>query len=981
MLRMKRFTCSFLLILLSSSILLLGGLYFLTQQTLRYQLAQRNHETHLMLQDGQGALNQQLQWVRAELSSLIISSEIRHLVNTPNAAHQAQAAQQFLFLLKRNPHFDQVRWIDQQGYERLRAQQSFSGPQLIAAEQLRNTAQQDYLRITQSTAPGAAFTFIANLNQAQQALKPVLQVLTPLSGDAGQRMGIVVIDIRVQDLLDVLLGKLQGVWGELMIINQAGYWVYHPHSALQRTPGLEHEPHFSENFSMHFPITWEELQKQLKLHSADTLNTSEGRFFFSTLELSNDHLIILSHVAPALLQPALWQHYRRTITLLSGVLILFSLLSAWLYSRLQQQRQLRQQEQELFSILFYYSADASLLVDSSGMISRANPQVERLFGYHSVDELIGLPIDILIPPQFREHHHTHFQRFLKQPRLRTMGQGQNLYGQHLSRGEFPIDVMLSPIHLQEGLMVLVSIRDVTERHRIEQQLRQISQAAIASNQAKSEFLANMSHEIRTPLNAITGFTELLRNQIHDAQQRHYVDGIKISSKNLLRLINDILDLSKIEAGRMQLVEKPTDVRSLCEEITQIFQTMAQQKGLEFILKMSADLPLQLNLDETRLRQVLLNLVGNAVKFTKTGSIQIQVYGNPDQDQQHYQLTLKISDTGIGIPFDQQQIIFESFNQASTEQPNPLGSTGLGLAITQRVINLMGGSILVDSEPGKGSIFRVRIPTEIVASAEEAPILEANNEMAAVSFHPARLLLAEDDSYNREIIHGLLQNYPLQIIDAENGEQALSICRNSTPLPDLILMDMRMPVLDGYNATRHLKNDPKLAKIPVIALTASSLENVEHSDILAICDGYLRKPVTADQLKAALMDYLPFRREVPTVQEHTETDGLNPDEALPEAMLQELREHIIPAYQHLKTIRSMKKIQTFARQLESLGKYHDVVWLSDYGHTLAAAVSGNRIRQINQLLTQFQAINDRVLGDSDSSSLSFVAKQASPPDSD
>ena len=376
-----------------------------------------------------------------------------------------------------------------------------------------------------------------------------------------------------------------------------------------------------------------------------------------------------------------------------------------------------------------------------------------------------------------------------------------------------------------------------------------------ANHAKSEFLANMSHEIRTPMNAILGFTELLQKKMTDDQQRRWLQSISSSGKTLLSLINDILDLSKIEAGKMVLDLRPVNPRSIFDDIINIFKTKCEKKQVVFETEVASDLNESLILDETRLRQILFNIVGNAVKFTEKGHIKLSVrqhYSKPDRSALN--LIFAVEDTGEGIPESQQQKIFEAFRQQDGQSHAKFGGTGLGLAITRRLVEMMGGEIQLFSKPGEGSTFSILLKDVNVASVLpkiSKPVLQ----LADVQFKPSVLLSVDDIETNRLLLRDFLSPYPFEIYEAENGQQGVEMAYRIQP--HLIFMDMKMPVMNGYEATKRIKSDPKISSIPVIALTASVMKDNLHEIQDAGCDDLLQKPVGSEEVIKILMKYIEY----------------------------------------------------------------------------------------------------------------------------
>ncbi|MGE3539206.1 MAG: ATP-binding protein [Candidatus Tectimicrobiota bacterium] len=411
---------------------------------------------------------------------------------------------------------------------------------------------------------------------------------------------------------------------------------------------------------------------------------------------------------------------------------------------------------------------------------------------------------------------------------------------------------LAPDLLKLMRAVGIQLGRVFERKEAEEALRRAQQVAEDANRTKSEFLANMSHEIRTPMNSLLGFTDLLKTQVTDQKSQTYLDAITASGRSLLTLINDILDLSKVEAGRLSLEYGPFSLRQLCMEIQQVFSQRLQEKGLTLTIDIAEECRDGLILDEIRLRQILFNVIGNALKFTHSGGVMLRVAGQPYADEAAIDLRLEVSDTGIGIPPDQLPTIFDPFTQARGQSTRLYGGTGLGLSITKRLTEMMHGTVSVTSQEGQGSTFhfvfhKVRL-TDLPSERHTETTVQPPPNLA-----PSTILIADDVDLNLALLQGYFEGTPHTILLATNGLEAVHMAQNYQP--DLILMDIRMPVMDGVTAIQKIRAHPELRHIPIIALTASSMRN-EREAIARICDRYVSKPISRSALFAVLADFLP-----------------------------------------------------------------------------------------------------------------------------
>jgi PAS domain S-box-containing protein len=519
-------------------------------------------------------------------------------------------------------------------------------------------------------------------------------------------------------------------------------------------------------------------------------------------------------------------------------------------------------QKEYFEALFVGSPAAAMTTDLDGNIASWNPMAEKLFGY-TQEEAVGQNIDDLVArdPTLREEARGYTARALSKERVRATARRTRKDGSLVD-----VEVSALPVTVGDGHVGFVAIyHDIGE-------LQQARRAAEEANQAKSVFLANMSHELRTPLNAILGFSQLMEGDPNlTAEQQENLGIINLSGEHLLALINDVLEMSKIEAGRLTLEETSFDLYLLLDSLEEMFRLRAREKGLDLTFRREADLPRYIQADEAKLRQILSNLLGNAVKFTREGGVvlsakhadvksEAQDAGTAEATDRRSRIGFEVEDTGPGIPPAELQVIFEPFMQATTGQPQE--GTGLGLAISRQFARMMGGKLRVRSELDKGSLFCLDLPvglasdTEAVTGELRRRVVGMAPGQEAPDGGPFRLLVAEDRETNRRLLVRLLEPLGFAVREASDGQEAIEVWEAWRP--HLIWMDMRMPVMDGCQATRHIKALPGGQETVIVALTATAFEEERERILLEGCDDFVRKPFRKEELFEVLARYLGVR---------------------------------------------------------------------------------------------------------------------------
>ena len=509
------------------------------------------------------------------------------------------------------------------------------------------------------------------------------------------------------------------------------------------------------------------------------------------------------------------------------------------------------------------AAEAIIIIDSMGSIRTFNPAAERMFGYEAAD-MIGRNVSMLMPSPHAEQHDDHIDRYLQTGNPNVVGHGREMVALRRNGEVFPIHIAVSRMSIDGDVYFTGLIRDISGQKRIEHELRAQAEALEAANAraleataAKSAFLANMSHEIRTPMTAILGYVDLLSDEAPTEEQRdEYLDTVRANGQHLLRLINDILDLSKVEADRIEIERLEVSLSGLTLEVQKLVAPRALEKGLglEFVAK--GELPRTIRTDPVRLRQILVNLVGNAIKFTESGGIEVYVRAGHHSGQPV--LHFAVHDTGIGMTDDEIGRLFRPFTQGDASTTRRFGGTGLGLTISRRLAQLLGGDIEVESSPGLGSVFTVSIDPGVMPGDDTIRELGASAGDTGSADDGAgeqlvgRVLVAEDNAVNQKLVRRILEKRGLEVEVADDGAAAVRRAldaRDEQRIHDLVLMDMLMPVVDGYEATRMLREEGYPS--PIVALTANAMAGDRDRCLAAGCDDFLAKPIERDELSRVL----------------------------------------------------------------------------------------------------------------------------------
>ncbi len=508
------------------------------------------------------------------------------------------------------------------------------------------------------------------------------------------------------------------------------------------------------------------------------------------------------------------------------------------------------------------AVDGIITIDECGQIESFNNAACTIFGY-TEEEALGRNVSLLMPSPDREQHDSYLQHYAQTQIKKIIGIGREVVGQHKDGTTFPLDLSISEVCLRSRRTFTGIIRNITTRKHAEEELIATRDQALAAAHAKSAFLANMSHEIRTPMNGVIGMTSLLLDSGLDSNQQDLAETVKHSGEHLMTLLNDILDFSKIEAGKFDLEMTNFDLRLAIEEIMELLAEKAHAKQLDFVGLVNAAVPTALRGDPGRIRQILLNLLGNALKFTEQGEVAVEVTVKEEWDQEIL-LRFQVSDTGIGLSKNAQERLFQSFTQADTSTTRKYGGTGLGLVISKQLAEMMGGAIGVESQVGVGSQFWFTILVEKQSAPQAAPPEREN-------LKGLRAYFVDDNATNLKLLQQYAEMWGLSYVSSQSGAEALVQLRknhtNGTPF-DLALLDYHMPEMDGFDLARQVKADPDLSDLPLVLLTSVGFRGDAKGAQDIGFAGYLTKPVRIDQLYRCLTLVMGWETEPVSKKEHS-----------------------------------------------------------------------------------------------------------------
>lgn len=761
----------------------------------------------------------------------------------------------------------QVRFIETANgwQERVKVQRNGEELEAYDKELLQSKENEPYIGQTLDVGRGNVFQSDFNLNREfgkiEQPMRPVWRFSTPLFYSDGRPLGMIIININADRFLKKI-SKNTTLNTELYITNNEGGFLRHPNSSKEFTFEYGASNRWQDEFHpVDLSYGFNRFDFTAFSGQQDNVFANESSFLLSSN--ANDRVIKIYATIPQFLV------FQRIAFEIGSVLIALLLISLivviiqywmWLSDKIRQRETWntqielqRNKEMTRFKGLLESAPDATFVIDELGIIQVVNAQAEHMFGYDRV-ELEGKEIQKLLPEYSRQVSESKLiDRMRDDDQAVVQESNKQSIAQKSNGDELPVEISLSAINLDEQILVSASVRNISARLQIEDQLRNALRDAELATQAKSAFLANTSHEIRTPLNAIIGLGYLLAEEKLTEAQHQLVSKIQISGKSLLGIVNDVLDLSKIEANEMELEAQPVELRELCEEVSSVFAIQAEAKSLEFHFELDPKLPFWVITDSTRLRQILANLISNSLKFTTIGKISISAKVEDTEQvlpENHINVRLTVTDTGIGISPEAQARLFKPFSQADSSTTRRFGGTGLGLSIVHQLVSLMDGRIGIESAENVGSQFWVDLPLR-VQTLEEIAAQENQQQTLFV-------LIAEDDPADAQQLRKMTRALGWRSEVVSNGVELvdayISRQENNLRPPDAMIVDWQMPLMDGVEAMNVLASKIGRENIPaVLMVSAHDRDAIIKNDPVHYVSGFLLKPVDPSSLFNAVND--------------------------------------------------------------------------------------------------------------------------------
>lgn len=801
-----------------------------------------------------------------DLEFLAITSSIRRLqeLNQQNLSASEQNLKNtlverlneiFRAYMLASPDVFQIRLIQNSvsNNELVRIERVGSSILSTDALALQNNVDQPY--ITKALESSGDNVFISDIEPniengvVSSPIRPTLHYVKQIKTSSGSVSGLIVINVDASALIEQIK-NLSQAQEFVFLTNQRSEFIVSEDSISAFEPTIRWDDIFKRASKPMFTRAldfnvWEDSERKLIAIERKLIPNPQALYgqinVIGTLEIT------------AVYEYIFWDLLKLALILLSiGMVLIIPFYFAWSgkergFRAMKRQKELDAQQRKdlMFKALIELSPEAMLFTDINGHILLVNTQTEKLFGY-SREQIIGQSLTMLIPKDSAKGYNFALHKYVDKTNSVTVGEANDLSAQHQDGSEFSVEVMIGPIQIDDELFIALSLRDVSRRKLQEEVMKQAIEETKLASEAKSAFLANMSHEIRTPLNAVIGLAHLLKEE--DLAERHLslVNKIQLAGRSLLGIVNDVLDLSKIEANKVQVNEEPCQLKEMLHELQSVFSEQAKSKGLQLNLEIDKTLPLWVQSDRKLLERIITNLLANAIKFTAHGSVTLSAHcvqsdTLPDSQQL---VSFVIEDTGIGIAEAALEKIFQPFSQEDASTTRRFGGTGLGLSIVKTLTVLLGGSVGVESQHGKGTKFSVTIPFFLSDSAQE----EAGDSIVEI----LRIWLVDDDPDDREHLESAGKALGWSITSFDSALTLIATIEErvklNASLPDILLIDWEMPEMNGLKAISVLYDKVGRTALPaILVISAHDIDFIRAQDHQNLVDNYLHKPVSPSAL--------------------------------------------------------------------------------------------------------------------------------------
>ena len=995
---LKRFLMIYIPVAIALSLILFAAIHSDVQSRTK-NLEQREASR---IEVAKGRVTRDIASVDIDMRIIVNLPLLKEYLDTGNPVKKTRLENILLDISRETRRYDQIRYIDASGNENIRVNFNRGEPAAVPDDKLQNKADRYYFTDTFKLDKGEIYVSPLDLNvehgRVEIPFKPMIRYGTPVFDSSGHKKGIILLNYLGGELLQNFREVMHGVNPHgSMLLNRNGYWL----SGSNRSDewGFMLDKH-DRTFTHDFPKEW----KIISAADHGSLLSDHGLFVYTTVFplLGDKYLSASAAPAQSEKESIDREYYWKIVSLVPHNLIvgdafytkpfgrvlliaiylllaLVSLFVATIALGRKRARAALQDSATRIQTILRSVADGIITINDRGIVEGMNPAAEKLFGYTAA-EVSDQNISMLMPEPHHSKHDEYLEHYRVTGESRIIGVGREVEGRRKDGSTFPMDLAVSKMILNDQCFFTGIVRDITERKQTEQNLVAAKEKAELANHAKDSFLSTMSHEIRTPLSGMLGMLELLSLTKLDHEQSETLRTAWESARSLLRIVNDILDWSKIEEGKLEIVPRSTSIPRLLQEIVNTYSRVASAKSLVLFQHADARLSPSHIVDALRLTQVLNNFVSNALKFTTKGEVELRAE-LLEQVESGERIRFSVRDTGIGIAKDVQGRLFQRYRQESADTTRMYGGTGLGLAICRRLTDMMDGLIELESKPGSGSTFSVTLTLPISSApgeefqslnralVEQKTIKPLFDDIGDVP----RVLVADDHPTNRNLLIRQLKMLGLPAEAAENGQVAFDMWRQGRFA--LLISDCHMPEMDGYSLSRAIRKsetEQRLPHIPIIAWTANALAEEERRCQDAGMDELLVKPTDITQLRKVLTKRLNVaeaetdnaviekekadNRQPASPIDYAELEKILPDRAEHQQVLNDFLTHV--RSDHAKLIESLEQgdavnVERTAHRMKGSGR---MVGAVDLASLCASIEQAGRDGDLDAARVQLTALN-------------------------